>query len=173
MGEGNNQQTSQLPKDQADLLNRIQDEWSRLMKAVEHITPEQMSQPGEGDWSIKDNLAHLSAWEGFMLRAYLQGQPSAEVMQVDEATFKNLDENGINDILFHRNQDRSAAEVMSGLKQSHEQVVAELKRIPFSSLMSPLSEDDPQKRPLILWVIGNTYDHYQEHRKTIEKMVQS
>lgn len=172
MGQGNNEQSSRLPKDQADLLNRIQSEWSLLMSAVEPVSPEQMSRPGDGGWSIKDNLAHLAAWEQFMLRHYLQGEPTYEAMQIDEATLKNLDENGINDVLFRRNQPRSAAEVMSGLKQTHEQVVNELNRTPFSRLMSPVSADDPQKRPLMLWITGNTYEHYLEHRKTIEKMIQ-
>ncbi len=171
MGAGNNEQNPNLPKDQEDLLGRIQNEWSLLMNTVENISPEQMSRPGEGGWTIKDNMAHLSAWEQFMLDHYLQGQPTYEAMQIDEATLKGLDENGINDILFRRYQDRPAAEVMSDLKHTHERVMAELNLTPFSKLMSPVSEEDPQKRPLILWVIGNTYDHYQEHRKTIEKLV--
>jgi hypothetical protein len=36
--------------------------------------------------------------------------------------------------------------------------------------MKPLFED-PQARPLIGWVIGNTYEHYLEHRNSIETLI--
>ena len=38
----------------------------------------------------------------------------------------------------------------------------------FPELMRSRFADDPEKRPLLDWVIGNTYDHYQEHRRTIQ-----
>jgi len=31
--------------------------------------------------------------------------------------------------------------------------------------------DDPEKRPLLLWVIGDTSDHFAEHRAVIERML--
>jgi hypothetical protein len=35
--------------------------------------------------------------------------------------------------------------------------------------MKPLRADDPEKRPVISWVIGNTSEHFLEHRKVIER----
>jgi hypothetical protein len=162
---------SSTPNDKADLLARIQREWSALLRAIEGLTPEQMSVPDAGGWSIKDNLAHLAAWEQFMLLHYLQGRPPHEAMQIDAATMERLDENGINAVLFERNRHRPVANVLDGLRRSHEQVVAFLEQMSFSDLMKPRFPDDPQARPLIGWVIGNTYEHYQEHLRNIQVIV--
>jgi hypothetical protein len=160
-----------LPKDKADLLARIQREWAALMQTIEALTAEQMTIPGTGGWSVKDNLAHLADWEQFMLRCHLQGEPAHEKLQIDKTTFEGLDENGENAVLYERNKDRSAADVFDGLKRSHEQIQAALERIPFADLMKPHYADDPEQRPLMSLVIGNTYDHYQEHRRAIEAIV--
>jgi len=53
-----NDATSLLPRDKAELTNRIQREWSALLRAVENLSDEQMTRPGPGGWSAKDNLAH-------------------------------------------------------------------------------------------------------------------
>jgi uncharacterized protein YndB with AHSA1/START domain len=162
---------SSLPRDTADLLERIQREWAALEHVLAGLSDEQMEAHAADEWSIKDHLAHLTAWERFMLSHYLQGRPAHEAMQVDEATWKTLDENGVNAILHERNKARPAAEVLADRRRFHEQVVAALEKMSFADLMRPLFADDPQARPLIGWVIGNTYEHYQEHRATIEALV--
>jgi len=53
-----NDATSLLPRDKAELMNRIQREWSALLRTIENLSDEQMTRPGPGGWSAKDNLAH-------------------------------------------------------------------------------------------------------------------
>lgn len=160
------------PRDQADLLARIASAWTALMQTVEPLTPEQMSAHGAGTWSIKDNLAHLAEWEQFMLGFHLKGEPPYTVMRIDQATFEKLDEDGINAVLYNRNKDRSARDVLDGLKQSHAKVVATLSQMPYADLLQPHYRDDPERRPVLNWVSGNTYDHYDEHRAAIDKILQ-
>jgi hypothetical protein len=130
-----------------------------------------LNAPGPEVWSIKDHLAHISAWEQFMLSCYLQGRPAHEAMQVDEATWKTLDENGVNAILYERSHSRPLPEVLAERDHSHAQVVAALDQVPFADLMKPLRADDPQARPVMGWVIGNTFEHYREHRGYIEALL--
>lgn len=161
-----------LPRDRADLLERIQRDWDALNQTVATLTDEQLNAPGPEVWSIKDHLAHIAAWERFMLSCYLQGRPAHEAMQVDEATWKTLDENGVNAILYERSHGRPVSEVLADRNRAHAQVVAVLEQMPFADLIKPLYPDDPQARPLIGWVIGNTYEHYREHRGYIEALPQ-
>ena len=160
---------SRPPKDKAELLARIAQEWNVLEKAFTGLKDAQMSVPDAGGWSIKDNLAHLAAWEHFLHFCYLQKKPAHEVMGIDEKTFKQLDENGTNAILYQRNKDRPVADVLAGARKEHAGLVAALEKMSFDQMMQPLDPEDAQKRPLIGWIIGNTYDHYREHRATIEK----
>lgn len=162
-------EASGRPADKQDLLERIQQEWSRLLETVEQLNPEQVTRPGAGGWSVKDNLAHLAAWEQVMLRSYLGDEPANELFEMDAAEFARLDEDGENAVLFERDKDIPPEEVLRGLKQSHAEVIGTLEKTPFDDLLQVRYPDDPEQRPMLDWVIGNTYEHYREHRRYIEE----
>jgi len=167
-----NEESSQLPKDKAELLQRIEREWELLENAIHQVSHRQMSVPDSGGWSIKDNLAHLATWERFLRLYHLRDLPPYDVMGVERAAFEKLDENELNAIIFERNKDRSAEEIIAELENSHRQVLADLERIPFNDLMKARKADDPGAGLLIQWVIGNTYEHYREHGVSIQRLVQ-
>ncbi len=158
-----------MPKDKAELLARIDQEWTALKELIDSLTPKQMSEAVPGSWSVKDHLVHLTTWEQFLLRYHLGQEPPHIVMEVDVETFERLDEDGLNALIYERSQDRSLEDVLDSLTQSHNQVLDALEAVTFADLMKPHYADDPEARPLINWVIGNTYDHYQEHRQTIQE----
>lgn len=151
------------PKDKDELLRRIQADWNALENAIQQLSEEQMTTPDEGGWSFKDNLAHLAAWHRYLRFYHLRGQPPQQVMGVDEAFYEELDEDGLNHILYLRNKDRPLEEVLAELRQTYAEVLADLEGMSFDELMQPHYADDPEQRPLLDWVIGNTYDHYREH----------
>src|ERR1700682_1569184 len=63
------------PKTKKVLLESIRSERARLMEAIEGLSDAALLEPGVvGDWSIKDILAHLSAWER-RLAQRVTGQP--------------------------------------------------------------------------------------------------
>ena len=39
--------------------------------------------------------------------------------------------------------------------------------------MKPRFSDDPEKRPLMNWVLSNTVEHFAEHRGYIERAVKA
>jgi hypothetical protein len=163
---------SRLPQDKAELMQRIDHEWAALERVIEPLRDEQMSLLDLGGWSIKDNLAHLTAWEQFMRLHYLRNLPAHEVLDIDEAIFKRGDEDELNEIMFQRNKNRSVSDILAVLRRTHELVLADLEQTSFADLMKQHYADDPEARPLLCWVIYNTYEHYQEHRITIEKFIQ-
>ena len=158
-----------LPKNTSELLAVIEKEWLALMRAVDRLTPEQMTTPDAGGWSPKDNLAHLAAWMRYMKDSYLNKMPAHKAMDIDAEKFKQLDEDGINAVLFERNRGRPVLEVLEGLKITYVDVLETLKTMPFSDLMKPLRESGPDKRLVIESVLGNTSEHFAEHRQVIEK----
>ena len=158
-----------LPQNTPELLSEIDREWQELQKAIKKITPEQMTAPDPGGWSPKDNLAHLAAWMDFMREAHLNKKPAHEVMGMDAATLAGLDEDGENAILFERNHKRTTAEVLAWLDGTYTEVVETLSKTPFADLMKPIRDNDPEKRLVILSVLGNTSEHFVEHRLIIER----
>ena len=162
-----------LPQSMSELLSEIDREWQELQKAIKKITPEQMTAPDPGGWSPKDNLAHLADWMHFMLEAHLNKRPAHEVMEIDAATLAGLNEDEENAILFERSRNRPTAEVLAWLDSTYAKVVEALKKTPFADLMKPIRDNDPEKRPVILSVLGNTSEHFAEHRRTIERKLNS
>ena len=158
-----------LPQNMSELLSEIDREWQELQKAIKKITPEQMTAPDPGGWSPKDNLAHLADWMHFMLEAHLNKRPAHEVMEIDAATLAGLNEDEENAILFERSRNRPTAEVLAWLDSTYAKVVETLKKTPFADLMKPIRDNDPEKRPVILSVLGNTSEHFVEHRRVIER----
>jgi hypothetical protein len=58
--------------------------------------------------------------------------------------------------------------VQDSARRTHDQVLQTLARTPFEALLKPLKPDGPE--PILNWVVGNTYDHYREHRLYIERL---
>ena len=146
-------------------------EWGLLMDVVARLDEKQMTTPDAGGWSPKDNLAHLSEWMNSLMGYHMDKRPSHEVMRIPEEATKGWDMEIINPILFERNKDRSPEDVLSELRQTYDTLIAKLDAMSFEELMAPRRADDPEKRPLLLWVLGDTSDHFAEHREVIEKML--
>jgi hypothetical protein len=162
------------PRDKAQLLERIQQAWTALEQTIGRLSDEQMTAPeADGGWSVKDHLAHITAWEQYLL-AVLEGRPLHEVMGLDEARYRAIDTDGLNVVIFERDKDRPLPEVLATFRQSHEQVLAALARLTDPDLFKPFAHYQPgypdRAFPVINSIIFNTYDHYQEHRAMIQAL---
>jgi hypothetical protein len=100
---------------------------------------------------------------------HMDKRPSHEVVNVSEEITKDWDYLVINEVLFERNKNRPREEVMGMLKQACVKLAAKLESTSFDTLMEQRYEDDPYKMPLLAFVLGNTTEHFQEHRETIER----
>jgi hypothetical protein len=158
-----------MPKDKAELMTEIEKEWKLLIDLAEKLTDTQMTTPDEGGWSPKDNLAHLTEWMNVLMGYHLDHRASHEVLRLSEEQTRDWDFNIINPILFERNKNRSIKDVLDELKQVYKKMYDKLNKMSFEDLMKPRHVDDPEKRPLVLWVLGDTTEHFLEHRETIER----
>ena len=160
-----------MPKDKAELMSSIEREWNLLINTAEKLTDKQMATPDEGGWSPKDNLAHLSEWMKVLMGVHLDRRPSHEVLEVSEDVTKGWDMEIINPVLFERNRNRSRQDVLDELKKVYRTLSAKLESMSFEDLLKPRHADDPEKRPVLMWVLGDTTDHFLEHRETIERAI--
>ena len=158
-----------LPQNTTELLNGIDREWSALMDVIEKLSLGQMTTPDAGGWSPKDNLAHLTEWMKILLGYHMDNHPPHVVIGIAPEGTEDWDFEAMNKLFFERNRHRSVEDVMDELKRVYAEVVARLKSMPFDDLMKPRYPDDPEKQPLLNWVLGNTTEHFAEHRVNIEK----
>ena len=161
-----------VPGSKAELMSAIKREWKLLMDVVAKLeAANKITTPDEGGWSPKDNLAHLAEWMNSLMGYHLDRRPPHEVMGVSKEVTQGWDMEVINPVLYERNKDPSMKDVMDELKQVYERLVAKLDAMSFEDLLKPRHANDPEKRPVLMWVLGDTTEHFAEHRETIEKML--
>ena len=161
-----------IPESKEELMSAIKREWDALMNVAAKLEQgNKMITADEGGWSPKDNLAHLAEWMNALMGYHMDRRPPHEVMVLPEEVTKDWDFEVINPVLFERNRERTTEDVLDQLQQVYAELVEKLEATPFEDLLKPRHADDPEKRPLLMWVLGDTTEHFLEHRETIEKML--
>jgi hypothetical protein len=158
------------PKTKEDLLARILADWTALLTVVEVLSQNQMLATDPGGWAVKDHLSHLAFWERYLMFHHLRGRASHLVLQIDQDICQQMDEDQINALIFERSRNHSVSYVLEDLHQTHEELLAALAAANFADFEKPGPQDDMVKRPLIESVASNTYEHYQEHLRTIREV---
>ena len=161
-----------VPGSKSELMSAIGREWKSLMDAAAKLEQAgTLTVPDEGGWSPKDNLAHLTEWMKILMGYHMDRRPSHEVMDVSPDVVEGWDMEKINPVLFERNRNRPAQAVLDELRRVYAELMQKLENTSFEDLLKPRHANDPEKRPVLLWVLGDTSEHFAEHRATIEKML--
>lgn len=161
------------PQTKTELLTRIAESRTALEQALSRLSEDQLTTPAASGWTIKDHLAHLAAWEAG-IAALLRHQPRWAAIGLDEATIAQHEMDDWNEIIYQQNRDRSLAEVQHYFEEGHRQLLVALDRLAEEELFKPYAyfeggkAEDDDTRPIIGWIIGNTYEHYDEHQGWIE-----
>jgi hypothetical protein len=100
------------------------------------------------------------------INALLEGEDRREHMGVDEATWQSRDYDAINAVIQQRNKDRSLADVLAALQQSHDAFRRHVAAMSDADLQRPYSDFAPASdnaQPIIGWLEGDSFAHYAEH----------
>ncbi len=159
------------PENKAELMTAISREWTLLQSVIAKLDETKMTTPDEGGWSPKDNLAHLTEWMNALMGYHMDRRPRHEVLNLPEEVTKDWDFAVINAALFERNRHRSTQDVLAELQRVYDELIKKLEATPFEELLKPRHADDPERRPVLLWVLGDSSEHFAEHRATIEKLL--
>jgi hypothetical protein len=81
----------------------------------------------------------------------------------------------INAVIHRHYLDVPLEEVLAYYQEAHVELVAAIEKLSDDDLLRPYSyfqPDDPIRdaaTPVINWIIGNTFDHYEEHLQLIRQ----
>ncbi len=70
-------------QDKMELVKQIETSWAELLAAASQLTPTQLTTPLDGDWTGKDLLAHITAWEKRVLELLQRGRNHPDGFHVD------------------------------------------------------------------------------------------
>lgn len=146
-----------------DALQRQDQEWQTL---IDQIGTARMEQPGvNGDWSIKDIVAHLTGWNIKLvndLQAALSGEPAppppwpAQLQTEDE----------INAWIFETNRGRSLRIVLDESNRVYQQILTIVQGLPKDAKLDPHLRGE--RVFLLVWVgdkyfpVGEFFDHFHD-----------
>ena len=149
------------------LLDLIRSERKAFEEQLEGLDEEKMLQPTlDGDWSIKDILAHITTWEKRMVK-WMEQTTQGETPQMlpPGMTWDDLDL--WNEQTYVENKDFPLPKVLSDFHASFNQVLEIVEALSEEDLTNPERFEWRKGKPLWQIVSANTHWHYADHREQI------
>lgn len=162
-----------LPQTTAALLDRIDGAWARLQATMQALDETQLLAAGVDGWSVKDHMAHVAAWERSLI-ALLEGRDRQAALGVPGGDDQS--EQALNAAIRDRYAHLSLGEVQRLMEETHAHVRSLVERMGDADLVRPYESFQPRathdrrQDPVIYWIAGNTFGHYEEHRSWIASM---
>ena len=154
-----------------ELLASIRGDRGTLDALVSSLNAARMVAPElEAGWSVKDVLAHISAWEQLCLKWVRSGQR-------EEASFTQASIDAFNDGIFEANHDRALGLIRLESGRSYEQMLETVEGLA-SDLDSPPSWASPEfaggaaSASLGQIISSNSDEHYREHIEQIRRWLE-
>jgi hypothetical protein len=153
-------------------MSRIEAGWNKLVELVNQVEDAAgLNKVGADGWTVKDHLAHVAAWEHSLL-ALLEGRDRSGAMGLNEP-LEEID--SINEAIRKLHATDTADEALGYFRDSHAQLMAAIGKLNDADLEKPYSNyqanEPDEKRPVVGWVAGNTYEHYAEHIDWINQLI--
>jgi uncharacterized protein (TIGR03083 family) len=145
----------------AELLEQMRAGRQRLDAALARVADDRWTTPElPGRWSIKDLLAHLGWWEGWIVGIY------ATLLRGEAPYARPLDQETVDDLnaqALAKYHDQPLAEVRRQEEDAYRNLLAVVEKAPEEDLLDPHRFAWLQGQTLAEWIINNAYGHYDEH----------
>lgn len=148
------------------LAGQLHDSRERLLQSFAGLSNEQMQEPGVcGDWSVRDVLAHIAAWDRATTAAY------RDMAASKRPPFLDLDLEGIEAFNLQRHQASAQAsvdEAANELLAAREEMLELLREVDNKVLFAP-APGDTHADLSIAACVNVTISHDEEHAEMIEE----
>ena len=154
-----------------EVLEALENGREEFLDLIEGLSEQELQQPGvAGDWSIKDILAHLSRWEGELVKLLWQagqGSGTPSTMQ-----FSPVDVDEINARWWAQSRDRPLESVLGDFHAVRTQTMRRVEAFSNQDLTDPKRFPWSEGKPLWEWVEGDSFGHEAEHAEQIRGWVE-
>ncbi|MFM8322860.1 MAG: DinB family protein [Chloroflexota bacterium] len=149
-----------------EILDALEDERERLLEAIDGLSDEQMQEPGvTGEWSIKDLLHHVSAWEAELVKLLWQAargeKPDSRLLNDDPVDDTNAQWQAIG-------RARPLDDVLDDLAAVRKQTIRRVDSLADADFEDPQRYAWLKGSPLWEWIRGDSFGHEAEHTAEIK-----
>lgn len=160
------------PTTKTELLDLLKSRRNEFDAAVDAIPRSSMLEPGAaGHWSVKDIIAHLAHYEGWMadrLQEQLEGK-SYTPTQLDMMHWEPR-----NTIIYEQNKSRTLDDVLKSSKDTFGRLVAAVEAHDEAFLFEPKTfEGAPGPVIPAEMIRSEVYDHYPQHIPSLTEWAES
>jgi hypothetical protein len=154
---------TRTPTTRAELLAELDQEWANIERICAGSSEADMTTLGvQDEWSVKDILVHLSAWEKYLLDRL------GYVMTGQSPKYPNMaswdDVHRFNAQVYEENKGRPLTSVIIEFRSLYRGVMTVLEALDDEMLNKPYTYDFPNDSLTVQQLIrSNTYEHYREH----------
>ena len=147
-----------------EIVAALESEWEALQAAITGLTEAQMTKaPVVGDWTLKDLLAHIAAWEARLVTALFKAERGVTPDLVESGP--QVDQ--LNAQLYREQKDRPLERVLEDMHDVHLALLNRLETFPEQALTDPRKYKWMGGEPLSRMVAGDSFEHYREHAADI------
>ena len=140
-----------------ELLGRVSAAREEMERALEGLSEEDATRAGlNTNWSVRDALAHVVAWE-------IEGARAIEGIRAGTYAPRRFDKESIdafNEQAVAERRDRTFAEVRSEFEEAHRRMTEVLEALP---------EEVEERTPVYKFAEGVTFKHLSHHAAQIEE----
>lgn len=150
-----------------ELLSELDKEWAHVERICARLSEADMLAAIEGDWSVKDILCHLSAWEKYLLDRLSYALTGHKPLYPSMSNWDDV--HHFNAQVYAENQDRPLNSAIIEFRNLYKGVMTVLEAMDDEQLNMPYDYDFSDDHLILLQLIrANTYEHYREHCTAIE-----
>lgn len=148
----------------SELLNWLRVQYRQWEAFLDQIGPARMDQPGvNGDWSMKDIVAHLTGWNRWLV-IRLQAAQRGEIEPPSPWPARLKSEDDINAWIYEANLEFSVREVIDEMHQVFQHLINVIESLP----------DDVRIEPewRLVWLgderfpAGEFFDHFRDDHES-------
>jgi hypothetical protein len=145
-----------------NLLDAIEAGRARLEDALGRIDDAAMLDRIDDEWTRKDVVAHVAAWERRVVAL-------AEALHAGDATGDAVETDELNARFFAESRDRPLADVRAGERAAYAAMIAEIARCSDEELFDGRHFAWTEGEPLASWFRANGDEHYDEHLEQLTR----
>jgi hypothetical protein len=152
------------------LLRNMREGRAEFEALLDGLDPERLEwSPSPGEWSIKDLLAHISAWDRFAL-AWLDADARGEAPDLPLPRMTQQQVDAFNAQVYKAYRERPLAEVLAEFSATYEALYRRASGAPEGDLLQSGRYAWLGDWPLYRFLGANSYWHYGEHLEQLRAL---
>lgn len=148
-----------------DILDQLREARAALNQAIDGLSPDEMLRPGViGMWSVKDILAHLTAWESELVTALSRLDPrqAPAILKIEDVDEWNAEQ-------YHINAPRGLDIVLEDFRGVHKHLLRAVEALDEKTLTDARRFRWMEGEPLSYLIADTATWHEQEHAENIRE----